>query len=90
MCVHNNYVVFMVNITLSIDSELKAEMDKHPSIKWSSVVRSVIQQKLFDFVESERIAKKSKLTMKDFEGIGKRISKAAGKHAGALLNESHR
>jgi len=80
----------MPNITLSVDEKMKAEMDKHPSVKWSAAVRSVIAQKLFDFAESERIAKKCNLTMKDFEEIGKKISKAAGKHAEALLNESYR
>ncbi len=65
------------------------EMKKHPSIKWSSAVRNIIKQKLKDFEEADRIGRKSKLTIRDFAVISKKISKAAAKHAEALLHESN-
>jgi hypothetical protein len=79
----------MPNITLSISKELKSEMEQHSSVKWSSAVRSIIEQKIADFDESERIAKKSKFGWKDWNPIGTKISKSAAKHAEALLNESN-
>jgi len=36
-------------------------MEKHSSVKWSSAVRSVIERKLADFEEADRIAKKADL-----------------------------
>lgn len=79
----------MPNLTLVISERLKLEMDKHPSVKWSSAVRTIIEQKLADFAEVEEIAKKSRFSWKDWELIGKKISKNAAKHAEALLSESH-
>ncbi len=78
----------MPNITLSVSKELKNEMERHSSVKWSSAVRSIIEQKIADFDESERIAKKSRFSWKNWKLIGTRISKSAAKHAEALLNES--
>jgi hypothetical protein len=79
----------MPNITLAISEELKNEMEKHSSVKWSSAVRNIIEQKLTDFAEAEKIAKKSKFTMKDWKLIEKKISKNLAKHAEALLNEGN-
>ena len=39
---HNSYVIYMPNITLSISEELKKEMEKYSSVKWSSAVRNVM------------------------------------------------
>ena len=80
----------MPNITLVISEELKQKMDKHSSIKWSAAVRNLIEQKLADFEDAERIARKSRLSMKDIKTISLKVSKAAAKHAEALLSESNR
>jgi hypothetical protein len=79
----------MPNLTLAISEELKLEMEEHSSVKWSSAVRNIIEQKLADFEESEELAKKSKFSWKDWKAIGHKISKTAAKHAEALLNESY-
>lgn len=79
----------MANLTLVINDELMLEMRKHRSIKWSNAVRNIIKQKLEDFEEADRIGRKSKLTIKDFAVISKRISKAAAKHAEVLLHENN-
>ena len=79
----------MPNLTLVITEKLKLEMKKHSSVKWSSAVRNVIEQKLEDFAEAEKIAKKSRFSSKDWKAIGKKISKNSGKHAEALLSESN-
>jgi hypothetical protein len=79
----------MPNITLSISEGLKKEMEKYSSVRWSSAVRNVIEQKITDFEEAERIAKKSRLNWKAWKPISAKISKNAAKHAEALLNESN-
>ncbi len=79
----------MPNITLVISEELRKEMERHSSIKWSSAVRNIIEQKLADFDELENLARKSKFTMKDWKLIEKKVSKSMAKHAKALLNESN-
>ena len=80
----------MPNITLSISEELKKEMEKYSSVKWSSAVRNVIEQKIADFEEAERIAKKSRLNWETWKQINAKISKNAAKHAEALLDENNR
>ena len=79
----------MPNITLSISEELKKEMEKYSSVKWSSAVRNVIEQKIADFEDAESIAKKSRLNWKTWKLISAKISKNAAKHAEALLNENN-
>lgn len=79
----------MPNLTLSITEEAKKMMDSHPSIKWSSVVRSVIEEKLEAFEEAEKLAGKSRLNASDFESISGKIDSSAEKHAKRLLHESH-
>lgn len=80
----------MPNITLSISEGLKKEMKKYSSVKWSSAVRNIIEQKIDEFEEAERIARKSKLSWKDWKPVSTKISKNAAKHAEALLNEGNR
>ena len=71
----------MPNITLSISEELKKEMKKYSSVKWSSAVRNIIEQKIADFEEADSIAKKSRLNWKTWKIISAKISKNAAKHA---------
>ncbi|MGC8537915.1 MAG: hypothetical protein ACP5MZ_02945 [Candidatus Micrarchaeia archaeon] len=79
----------MPNITLVISKELKMEMKRHPSVKWSSAVRNAIEQKLADFREAESIAKRSKFSLKDWKPISEKLSRDTAKHAKALLHESN-
>ncbi len=80
----------MPNITLSISERLKTEMERYSSIKWSSAVRNIIEQKIEDFEEAERIARKSRLSWNAWKLVSTKISKNAAKHAEALLNEGNR
>jgi len=80
----------MPNMTLAIDNETMERMKKHPEIKWSSVVRTVIKQRLEDFEVAEKLAQKSFLTEKDVEMLTKKSEISAAKLARKLLNESNR
>ncbi len=80
----------MPNLTLVIDKETRDRMKRHSSVKWSDAVRTIIEKKLEDFEEAERLAQKSKLTMADVKEISKKIEKASSRHALRLLNEGNR
>jgi methyl coenzyme M reductase subunit C-like uncharacterized protein (methanogenesis marker protein 7) len=69
----------MVSLTLSISEELKKKMAKHPEIKWSEVVRSVLEKQINDIEEADRIASKSKLTQKDAEELATLVNKGVAK-----------
>lgn len=69
----------MVSFTLSIPDKLKKRLARHREVRWSSVVRSVLEQQLDELEEAERIAWKSKLTEKDVEEL------AASVDAGMVL-----
>lgn len=74
MLAHN---YFMTNITLSVPDELLKRMKKFDEIKWSAIVRKIIEQKVRDLEMLEKITSKSKLTKEDAEEINKEIKRAA-------------
>lgn len=86
---HIRYVVIMPNMTLSFPPETKRRMDAHPHVKWSNAVRTIIEQKLNDFEEAERLSKKGGLTQKDVDPIVEKINQAMGKRAKDLLHETN-
>ena len=59
----------MPNITLSIPDEAYVKMKKFNEIRWSEIVRRAVIDKIDELVAIEKIASKSKLTMKDIEEI---------------------
>ena len=70
----------MPNITLAISEEVYSLMKKHREMRWSEVARKAIIEEVKNIELIEKIASKSKLTMKDIEEINKKIKK--GLHAG--------
>lgn len=77
----------MANITLYVPDDLKEMMDEHKEVRWSNVVRIVIERKLREFEEAEKIARKSRLTQEDVDRISAKIDKAAARRARELLDE---
>lgn len=69
----------MGNMTLSMPEETMDRMRLFREIRWSEIARRAIEQRLSDLEAMERIASKSKLTMKDAEELAKKIKKAAAK-----------
>jgi metal-responsive CopG/Arc/MetJ family transcriptional regulator len=63
----------MANITVSVDDNLKQQMDRHPEINWSEVARQAFQEKLEDLELMEKIASKSQLTEEDVEELSEKI-----------------
>ena len=79
----------MPNITLSVSEETRSKMNKHPEVRWSNAIRTIIEKKLQDFEEAERLAQKSTLTEHDVKMLSEKVSKATARHAKRLLNESN-
>jgi len=77
----------MPNVTLSVSDELFKAMSRHKEMRWSEVARVAIANKVETLEMMDKIASKSKLTIKDVEEISERIKAGASK---ALRNEINR
>lgn len=80
----------MVNITLSVPVDLKKKMDEHQEIKWSAVVRSIIEERLSLMDELDRIAESSHLEEKDVEELTMRFNDGLRKRMDASFDETNR
>jgi uncharacterized protein YajQ (UPF0234 family) len=76
----------MVNMTLSIPSELHEKMKRLSDIRWSEVARRAIEERINDLETINRIASKSKLTKKDVDEISKKIKRSASKKFNEICN----
>lgn len=66
----------MPNITVSVDDELKEQMDEHPEINWSEVTRQAIQEKIEVLAVMDELTSESTLTESDVEEIAERINES--------------
>ncbi len=76
-------------MTLAIPDETKRRMEKHRHMKWSGAVRAIIEKRLDDFEEAERLARKSKFTQKDADEMAEMVNADIRKHVKGLMDESH-
>ncbi len=65
----------MPNITLSIPQDLHEIIKRHREIRWSEIARVAIVDQTKKLELMDKIASKSKLTVKDIEKINKKIKK---------------
>lgn len=72
----------MVNITLTVPEDLKAELQKHKEVNWSGVMRNAMLEHLRKIHIAEAIARKSKLTAKDVAELDKLVKKGIAKEHG--------
>ncbi len=79
----------MANMTLAIPDKTKQRMKKHGHMKWSSAVRAIIDKRLDDFEEVEKLARKSRFTQKDADELMEMVDADIRKHVKGLINESH-
>jgi len=75
----------MVNMTLSLPSDIREEMKDFPEIKWSEVARKAIIDKVETLKLADKLAKKSKLSEKDIKEFNKKMKSLATKR---FLNEN--
>ena len=69
----------MPNLTLSIPEEVHKMMKVHREIRWSEIARTAIIEQVRKLAVMDKIASKSKLTLRDIENINEKIKK--GLHA---------
>ena len=64
----------MVNITLSVPTELKKSLDKHAEINWSEVARQAFKDKLSKLSLLEKFSSKFKLSDNDIKELSDKIN----------------
>jgi len=69
----------MVNITLSVPDELKAEMEKFPEMNWSVIVRTAIKRRILLLQQLNEFTKDSEFTKEDALKLGKEVNKSFSK-----------
>ncbi len=74
----------MGNMTLTLPEELQKKMRKHTEIRWSEVVRNIIQKKIDDLELLDSLTSKSKLTEKDALEISKKIDASVARKLGLV------
>ncbi len=72
----------MANITLAIPDSLHKKLREHNEIRWSEVVRKILQRNLEHLEIMDDIVKRSKFTKKDAEKIGDKIKKGIAQRHG--------
>ncbi len=74
--------IIMANITLAIPDSLHKKLRKHSEIRWSEVIRRILQKNLEQLEIMDEIVKKSKLTQRDVEEIAEKIDSRVAKRLG--------
>ena len=69
----------MPNITLAIPENLHTRMKEHSEIRWSEVIRQLLQKKIEQLELMNHIVNKSKLTQKDVDEISEKIDSNVAK-----------
>ncbi|MEK6906242.1 MAG: hypothetical protein AABW81_01330 [Nanoarchaeota archaeon] len=80
---HIKRSIKMPNITLSIPEEIHRMMKLHREVRWSEIARAAIIEQMKKLALMDKIASKSRLTLKDISDINKKVKK--GLHS--KLNE---
>lgn len=68
-------VINMVNITISLPSDLKELLDRHPEMNWSEVARQAWKQKAEQLEFLSKLTSGSKANEKDIDELGKLLKK---------------
>ncbi len=63
------------NMTVTIEDPLWDEMRKHEDIRWSSIMKSAVRNKLDALEALDKLMNKSKLSEKDITDIAVRLGK---------------
>lgn len=75
----------MANITLYVPDSFKKRLDEHPDANWSGDFRALLEKRLADLEEMDRLAQYSNLTEEDVVRLAAEVNAAGGRHALALL-----
>lgn len=72
----------MANITLSIPEELHDKLRIHNEIRWSELIRNILQNKIKEFELMEKLVSKSKLSFEDVSEISNKIDSSVAEKLG--------
>jgi len=72
----------MANITLAIPDSLHKRLRKHSEVRWSEVIRKILEKKLEDLKIMDEIVENSKFSLGDVEDIGDKIKLGIAKRHG--------
>jgi len=78
----------MANITVSVDDDLKKQMENHPEINWSEVTRQAIEEKIEALEVMDELTSESELTESDVREIADRINESGRKRVDEELHET--
>ncbi len=70
----------MPTMTVRIPEDLKTEVDEHPEINWSEVIRQSMWKYIHKLELADQIASKSELTEEEAEELGEKLKKDMAKH----------
>jgi hypothetical protein len=73
----------MVNVTLSIPSDLKQKMDSFAEINWSAVAREAFDDKIKDLEFIKKFKAKSTFTEEDAIRLGRELNANLAKRRAA-------
>ena len=71
--------IVVANITLTIPNILHEKSRRHSEIRWSEVIRQLLQKKIEQLELMNQIVNKSKLTQKDVDEISEKIDSNVAK-----------
>ena len=74
--------ILMPNITLAISDELHKKLRSHNEIRWSEVIRKILEKRLSDLETMDEIVSRSKLTEEDVGEIGDKIKEGIARRHG--------
>ena len=74
--------IIMANITLAIPDNLHKKLKKHNEIRWSEVIRRLLQKNIEQLEIMEEIVRKSKFTEEDVRKIGDKIKRGIAQRHG--------
>ncbi len=69
----------MVNVTLSIPTEIKQKMDELTKINWNAVARTAFTEKIKDIEFIKKFKSKSSVTEEDALNWGAELNKSLAK-----------
>ncbi|MCU4802420.1 hypothetical protein OB920_18825 [Halobacteria archaeon HArc-gm2] len=59
----------MPTVSITVDDDLKAQMEDHPEVDWSEVARSAFEEKIDELETLKRLSSDSELTDEDVDEV---------------------
>ena len=77
----------MPTVTVSVDEQLKRQMEKHPEINWSEVTRQAIEEKISELELLDELTADSTLSAEDAAEISECVDENVRAEFDRLLED---